>query len=495
MMDGAVTKRTACLNHLARVLPFLLIPFALSIAGFNAWASPELSNLEAMDPVAETLPSNKAGSRSPSAALEPLSDPDLVADWSFDEGSGIAAGDATGQNRGILNGAVWSGGVEGNAVSLDGVDDYVEIAHHASQNITGAMTVTAWVQRKDILDDQDTSILRKSEGTYMLFAADDGNRPFFGDIQGWVRIANRILIPDRWTFLAVTAANNTVRFFSNVRADPIYTIGDSITAGHGGPDSHCTSNDNCPFSQGQNIHHTYQYWLDQFLGSYTSAESLTTSYYNKGYGSQTCDDVYARFAADIPDNVEVILMCGVNDFGQDDDHTEVEEDIQNIYNLAMSKNNRLIIMEILPVGHDFYCDDIVAFNAWLHTFTAANENASIVEVHDAMSNGSPCHYNYLLFESPDIVHPNEDGLKTIATEIWNQAYQGGVSGLEEQLTESHGTWNGIELTSSGSLFLGTQEDPACCPLEGDLDHAMLYSRTLSETEIQDLYNNQKPAVP
>jgi len=71
----------------------------------------------------------------------------LVAYWNFDEVSGGTAGDSIGGNTGILvNGPAWTTGKIGNALDFDGVDDYVNVGTNSALNITGDVTVSAWVK-------------------------------------------------------------------------------------------------------------------------------------------------------------------------------------------------------------------------------------------------------------------------------------------------------------------------------------------------------------
>jgi len=78
----------------------------------------------------------------------------LVGYWSFDEGSGNIAYDASGNgNHGTIYGAKWSqgalapskSGAFGTGLSFDGVDDYVEVPDSASLDITKEVTVEAWI--------------------------------------------------------------------------------------------------------------------------------------------------------------------------------------------------------------------------------------------------------------------------------------------------------------------------------------------------------------
>ena len=76
----------------------------------------------------------------------PFSD-GLVGLWHFDEGSGTTAFDSSGNNNyGTIYGAgcipdQWGG----QALSFDGVDDYVDCGNDASLDITTAITIEAWV--------------------------------------------------------------------------------------------------------------------------------------------------------------------------------------------------------------------------------------------------------------------------------------------------------------------------------------------------------------
>jgi hypothetical protein len=67
----------------------------------------------------------------------------LVGYWSFDEGAGTTAYDASGKgNNGTIYGAKWTNGKFGQALSFDGRDDYVEIGELAPTY----MTIGAWIK-------------------------------------------------------------------------------------------------------------------------------------------------------------------------------------------------------------------------------------------------------------------------------------------------------------------------------------------------------------
>jgi hypothetical protein len=70
----------------------------------------------------------------------------MVSYWRFDEGTGTMAYDSVGDNHGTVYGATWTSGIVAGALSFDGVDDYVEIPHSPSLDITGAITMSGWIK-------------------------------------------------------------------------------------------------------------------------------------------------------------------------------------------------------------------------------------------------------------------------------------------------------------------------------------------------------------
>lgn len=73
---------------------------------------------------------------------------ELVGHWPLNEGAGVTANDTSGyNNHGTLkNGPKWVAGALGQALELDGVDDFVEIPHSDSLTVSKEVTVTAWIR-------------------------------------------------------------------------------------------------------------------------------------------------------------------------------------------------------------------------------------------------------------------------------------------------------------------------------------------------------------
>ena len=70
----------------------------------------------------------------------------LVAAYAFNEGSGVTAGDLSGNNlSGAINGATWTAGKFGGALSFNGVSNLVTVADANALDLTTALTLEAWV--------------------------------------------------------------------------------------------------------------------------------------------------------------------------------------------------------------------------------------------------------------------------------------------------------------------------------------------------------------
>ena len=90
----------------------------------------------------------------------------LLAGYAFNEGSGTTAADASGNGlTGTLtNGATWGTGRNAGAVSLDGVNDYVELGNPALLQLTGSMTVSAWVNSAAFPVDDAAIVSKRASG-------------------------------------------------------------------------------------------------------------------------------------------------------------------------------------------------------------------------------------------------------------------------------------------------------------------------------------------
>ena len=105
-------------------------------------------------------------------ATTPASTSGLVAGYAFDEGLGVSAADASGSGLtgSLTNGAGWGTGRNAGAVLLDGVNDFVELGNPALLQLTGSMTVSAWVNSAAFPGD-DAAIVSKRAGARSVISS------------------------------------------------------------------------------------------------------------------------------------------------------------------------------------------------------------------------------------------------------------------------------------------------------------------------------------
>jgi hypothetical protein len=139
--------------------------------------------------------------------------------WWRGEGNEL---DAAGTNHGAAqNGLGHLAGMVGSAFAFDGVDDYVAVPHDASLDITGDLTVDAWIYVA-ALGDQRVIVSKRS------FDNQNANIIFFLDVTGQLVFASRSgggpfnpvsssgAVPlNQWTFVAVTISGTTLTFHIN----------------------------------------------------------------------------------------------------------------------------------------------------------------------------------------------------------------------------------------------------------------------------------------
>ncbi len=124
-------------------------------------------------------------------------DSGLIAYWEFDEGSGTIAYDSAGNNDGTIYGAQWTTGQAGGALSFDGVDNYVDCGNDESLDFTDAITIGAWVKRRNF--DTHGTIAGKSNGD--LITAGYSLCSYIGGLEfnfysnGWRRTIPPVSIP------------------------------------------------------------------------------------------------------------------------------------------------------------------------------------------------------------------------------------------------------------------------------------------------------------
>jgi hypothetical protein len=82
----------------------------------------------------------------------PCNDPDLLAYWKLDEGTGTTVADCSkyGHNGTIEGDPTWTAGRDGGVAVSFAFEDSVDFGNPATLQITGAMSVTAWINVRSV---------------------------------------------------------------------------------------------------------------------------------------------------------------------------------------------------------------------------------------------------------------------------------------------------------------------------------------------------------
>jgi len=141
--------------------------------------------------------------------------------WLFDEGTGNTVWDSSVNNNNgtIYGGATWSTDTPfsytGNyALSFDGSDDYIEISHSHSLNLTNAFTFEAWVK----LTSKGYRYIGDKYHTYGLKIQDNKLYPL-----GFVKVGGKIyevqssdeITLGTWVHLATTYDGKVLKIYVN----------------------------------------------------------------------------------------------------------------------------------------------------------------------------------------------------------------------------------------------------------------------------------------
>jgi hypothetical protein len=145
----------------------------------------------------------------------------LVGLWHFDEGSGTTADDSSGNsNDGTITGATYAGianAMFGDALSFNGVGDYVEVSNSSSIEFEGKSNITmeAWVYPKSY--HAERGIVLEHIAQYYLTIDKNGKLAvyFYGVSPAGYYISTSQVPLNTWTHIAATYNGSSVRLYIN----------------------------------------------------------------------------------------------------------------------------------------------------------------------------------------------------------------------------------------------------------------------------------------
>ncbi|MBI2326254.1 four helix bundle protein [Candidatus Collierbacteria bacterium] len=174
-----------------------------------------------------------------------------LAEWKFDEGTGTAAFDSTGNGvKGTLvNSPAWIAGKLGKALNFNGSNSYVTTTDQDAlfNGITTAMSISTWVKpaagslsaRRDII--QRAGAIGSINGAtaakdiWWFNLQNSGKMNFYmGGITGAYVETTTAISDSVWTYLTVTYDGSNIRFYINGKLDKTSAASGTLLTGDNG---------------------------------------------------------------------------------------------------------------------------------------------------------------------------------------------------------------------------------------------------------------------
>ncbi|MGB5019049.1 MAG: LamG domain-containing protein, partial [Candidatus Moraniibacteriota bacterium] len=159
----------------------------------------------------------------------------LVGYWSFNEGTGTLAGDASvNKNTGTLtNGPTWVSGKLGQAVSLDGVNDYIDMGNSSALKPSFPFSVSTWAMIPSggsavMITTADTVSPVGEYSGYSVAIATNQIVAMVGNNAGWCSGTYRNAYVTNSTTLNVNQWYHVTAVFTNASSFSVYVNGSSV---------------------------------------------------------------------------------------------------------------------------------------------------------------------------------------------------------------------------------------------------------------------------
>ncbi len=166
------------------------------------------------------------------------SQPGPVAYWPMDENTGTTTYDQSGNgNNGTINGATWTTGINGSALSFDGTDDYINLDAHKSDSEfdTDVGAVEMWINPASDGNNGHIFTFRKYDiSQYIRFLeVGDTQLRFLGEIgdsfQFSLYTPTDSLVPGEWNHMVFQQTGSGIEVYINGEKQTLSGTGESST--------------------------------------------------------------------------------------------------------------------------------------------------------------------------------------------------------------------------------------------------------------------------
>jgi hypothetical protein len=150
---------------------------------------------------------------------------DMIAHWTFDEGSGQTLHDSAGSNNGTIYGATWTAGKTGGGLSFNGNSSYVDVPDAASLrfNQNSSFSMTYWAKPQynvgGVVVSKMTRNTIGSFGYMSQYSPSIKKFDFYAESTGrYYQLADtglNSITPDDWCFIAGVYDNKTMKIYLN----------------------------------------------------------------------------------------------------------------------------------------------------------------------------------------------------------------------------------------------------------------------------------------
>jgi len=434
--------------------------------------------------------------KSKSMIFESLSN-ELAAHWMLDEGEGTTASDSSeNDNIGSIIGAQWTDGKTGEgALSFDGIDDYVDCGTDESLNISNKITVAAWIynqEDREIGGPRGWGAIPISKGDYRddgwyWWIDSNGWRLSANSLDNWIRISSTYDVPlEEWHHLASVIDNDNLLINFYV-------------------DGELKSSSSMPFALTLNIDRPL------YLGRYSSS----TNYNWKGKMDDVCIFNEALSQSDIKSlsgishsslKAHWMFEGNANDSSGNGNDGAVHGTtwIEGIIGQSLSFDG---VNDYVDCGDDesLVSNDTITISAWVNNQQDMGSTAVAISKGNYREDGW---YWWIDHKSWRISVNSPDNYARISSHYripyneWHHL----VSIIDNINLQIHFYVDGDLLATEDlpfsiignpnrSLNLGRYEKNVNYNWKGALDDVRIYNTTLSEFEIQELYQMGNPVTP